>query len=380
MKARCQQIPTRRPPASLKSTPAKAGVSPLLMPGEFEPHAATWIAWPHNRTDWPGKFEPIPWVHTAIVRHLARGERVEILVNDAAHQREAGKALRLAGVPLEQIGFHRWLTNRCWTRDYGPMFARIVSEEGSTGNGLVILDWHFNAWAKYKDWRHDALIASRAAKRLRLPLLSACLPQDEEDRPLVLEGGSIDANGRGTLLTTRECLLSRVQQRNPGLARRHLEAALEGYLGATRIIWLNRGIVGDDTHGHVDDIARFVDARTVVAAVEPDPQDPNHKPLAENLEILRAATDQDGRPLRVFELPMPQPVLFRGQRLPASYANFYIGNRVVLVPVFNDTNDRVALNLLTKLFPAREVVPIYCGDLIWGLGAIHCMTQQQPVG
>lgn len=380
MKVSLKQAAPRRKTARVNPVPTEAGPSPLLMPGEFEPHAATWIAWPHNRADWPGKFEPIPWVHAAIVRQLVRGERVEILVNDAAHRAEARKALQLTGVPLEQIGFHRWQTNRCWTRDYGPIFARVASERVSKSGSLVVLDWHFNAWAKYKDWRRDALIAARAAKHLRLPLLSASLPHEDEERPLVLEGGSIDPNGRGTLLSTRECLLSRVQQRNPGLTQRHLEAALSGYLGVKKIIWLNRGIAGDDTHGHVDDIARFVDARTVVAAVEPNPQDANHKPLAENLETLKAATDQDGRPLRVFALPMPQPVIFRGQRLPASYANFYIGNRVVLVPVFNDVNDRVALNLLTRLFPRREVVPIYCGDLIWGLGAIHCMTQQQPLG
>ena len=367
----------RRPPATF----CPAAEEPrLLMPAEFEPHAATWIAWPHNRTDWPGKFEPIPWVHTAIVRQLVRGERVEILVNDAAHRAQARRCLRLAGVPLDAVRFHGWPTNRCWTRDYGPMFARVVGEEAAALHGpLAIVDWHFNAWAKYPDWRRDRRIAALAARHLRLPLLDATLPLPEADRPLVLEGGSIDGNGRGTLLTTRECLLSRVQQRNPGLKQRLLEAALCGYLGTSNVIWLKRGIAGDDTHGHVDDIARFVDARTVVAAVEPNPRDANHRSLAENLEILRAARDQDGQPLRVFALPLPAPVFFRGQLLPASYANFYIANRVVLVPVFNDPNDRVALNLLAKLFPKREVVPIYCGDLIWGLGAIHCMTQQQPL-
>jgi agmatine deiminase len=351
----------------------------LRMPAEWEPHAATWLAWPHNQSDWPGKFEPIPWVYAAITRQLVRGERVEIIVKDVAHQAGAKRVLRLAEVPLTNIGFHRWPTNRGWVRDCGPMFARVLESEGSpSGRGLAVVDWHFNAWAKYDDFRHDRTVAGRAARTLGLPLHSAVLRRNGVERPIVLEGGAIDVNGRGTLVTTRECLLSRTQQRNPGVSQRELERAFERYLGISNVIWLKRGIVGDDTHGHVDDIARFVDPHTVVAAVERHARDANHKPLAENLAILRAAKDQDGRRLRVVELPMPAPVIFRNQRLPASYANFYIANDAVLVPVFNDPNDRVALNVLAELFPSRRIVPIYCGDLIWGLGAIHCMTQQQP--
>ena len=197
-------------------------------------------------------------------------------------------------------------------------------------------------------------------------------------KPFVLEGGSIDVNGLGTLITTEECLLSSVQQRNPGLSREQIESAFHEYLGITNVIWLERGIAGDDTHGHVDDITRFVAPNVVATAVEPNTSDPNHEPLAANLRRLEYARDQDGRQLTIVELPMPRPIVFRKQRLPASYANFYIANACVLVPVFNDPNDRHALNTLAGVFRDREVVPIYCGDLIWGLGAIHCMTQQQP--
>ena len=351
------------------------------MPAEWEPHAATWIAWPHNRTDWPGKFEPIPWVYASIVRHLVAHERVEIIVNDSHQQRAAVAALKLAHVPLDNLRFHRWHTNRCWTRDYGPMFVRVQRSTAAAqqASRLAIVDWHFNAWAKYRDWKHDRAIAASASRKLGLELISAELPTRGKAARVVLEGGAIDVNGRGTVMLTRECLLSRTQQRNPGLSRRDLEQVLASYLGATKVIWLNRGIAGDDTHGHIDDIARFVAPNTAVAAVENNPGDPNYGPLQENLRQLKNETDQDGRPLRVIELPMPSPVFFRGQRLPASYANFYIANGIVLVPIFNDPNDRTALNTLAELFPDRSVVGVYCGDLIWGLGAIHCMTQQQPL-
>jgi agmatine deiminase len=352
----------------------------LRMPAEWEPHAATWLAWPHNRSDWPGKYQPIPWVYAEIVRNLVRGERVHLIVNDRAWEARARSVLTRAHVPLDEVVFHRWRTDRGWTRDSGAIFA--VCEDGSQ----VALQWRFNAWAKYADWRHDAQLPGRMARYLKVESVEPTRKsQEEQTQPsgrassLVLEGGSIDVNGCGTLLATEECLLSSgVQVRNPGIRREDLECAFREYLGADHTVWLGRGIVGDDTHGHVDDIARFVTADTVVAAVEANPDDPNHEPLQENLERLRSATDQSGRRLRVIELPMPAPVQFRGRRLPASYANFYIANAAVLVPTFDDPNDRVALNILAELFPDRPVVGIYCGDLVWGLGTLHCMTQQQP--
>ena len=329
------------------------------MPAEWEPHRATWIAWPHNRGDWPGKFSPIPWIYVEIVRHLHRSERVRIIATDRA--RPSGMLAR-AGVDLSQIDFFSFPTDRSWTRDYGPMFVR-------RGSKLAIHNWHFNGWAKYANWRRDVRVAGRAARALKLPLL---------DPGIVLEGGAIDVNGRGTLLTTEECLLSDTQQRNRGLSRAQLESAFARHLGARHVLWLPRGIAGDDTHGHIDDIARFVGPSTVVAALEDSPADPNYAPLQENFDLLRSMKDQDGRRLRVVPLPMPAPLYFDGRRVPASYANFYIANKVVLVPTFHDPNDRAALATLAILFPDRQVVGIHSVDLVWGLGTLHCLTQQEP--
>jgi agmatine deiminase len=338
------------------------------MPAEWEPHEATWIAWPHQRRDWPGKFAPIPWVYAEIVRHLHRGELVRVLVDDAPGERRARRHLRHAGVDLSRVEFFPIPTDRSWARDYGPLFVRDGKGE------VAVTDWGFNAWAKYSNWHLDDAVPSQVAGRLGLRRWQV---RRGEDR-VVLEGGSIDVDGRGLLLTTEECLLDRVQARNPTLSREDLERVLADHLGVTRVLWLNRGITGDDTHGHVDDIARFVAPGTVVAAVEEDPADANHAPLRENLERLRAMTDAEGRPLQVHTLPMPRPLWFRGERLPASYANFYVANGRVLVPTFNDPADRRALEVLAGLFPGREVVGIHAVDLVWGLGTLHCLTQQQP--
>jgi len=360
------------------------------MPAEWEPHAATWLAWPHYHGDWPGRFEPIPWVYAEIVRNLARHERVELIVNDAAAERQVRGMLEKTSVPLANVRFHRWPTNRVWMRDSGcifvapaePGFARLDSPFGSAQGRLRRLSPHkplsikfrFNAWAKYSNWRHDEKIGSLMAGAVG----SQQIRPLHRGRRVVLEGGSIDVNGCGTLLTTEECLLSQVQQRNPGMSRKDYEKVFAEYLGAPHVIWLGKGIHGDDTHGHVDDLTRFVAPHTVVTMVERNRKDVNHKPLRDNLRRLRAARDQAGMPLNIVELPMPGPVVFAQRRLPASYANFYIANGIVLVPVFNDPNDRIALNTLSGLFSTREVVPIYSGDLIWGLGTMHCMTQQQP--
>jgi len=359
------------------------------MPAEWEPHEATWIAWPHNHSDWPGKFETIPWIYAEIVRHLARVEQVNILVNDEAAERKARQILvrshvlpAKASVPGKAAGnirFFRIPTNRGWMRDFGPIFISRDSRKGSLP-AVAATVWRFNAWAKYSDWKLDTQAGADIATRLRLPAWQPELRVAGEMQRIVLEGGSIDVNGRGTLITTEECLLSEVQQRNPGLSREHLEEIFADYLGIEKVIWLERGIAGDDTHGHIDDITRFVGPRTVVTAYEPDPDDPNHEPLSENFRWLKKSTDQSGKSLKVVKLPKPKPVYFEGQRLPASYANFYIANKLVLVPVFGDANDRIALDTLAELFPEREVVGIYCRDFIWGLGALHCMTQQQPAG
>jgi agmatine deiminase len=352
------------------------GEQPTLfrMPAEFEPHAATWIAWPHNESDWPGKFEPIPWVYAEIVRHLAGVEHVHIVIENAALEANARKVLKLTHAPLANITFHRWKTDRVWTRDSGPIFVRDVVSGKRT-----ILNWRFNAWAKYSDWKLDDLLPELIARTLKLEQTSPAITTDGDNlQRLVLEGGSIDVNGCGTMLTTEECLLSKVQQRNPGVSREELEMVFSALLGVKKVIWLGNGIAGDDTHGHIDDLARFVAPDTVVTVVEKDRADVNYAPLQDNLKRLKLAKDHNCKRLRVVELPMPAPVIFKGRRLPASYANFYIANDLVLMPTFNDPNDRVALNTLASLFPKRKVVGIHCVDFIWGFGAIHCMTQQEP--
>jgi agmatine deiminase len=342
------------------------------MPAEWERHEATWLAWPHNPEDWPGKFQAIPWVYAEIVRLLSAHELVHILVNDAKAEHRAHGILERTGANLNRVSFRQWPTNRVWTRDSGPIFVRNV--EGKVG----LTNWRFNAWAKYSDWQLDDQVPCRVAELLGLPAWEPLIESEDGAKHLVLEGGSIDTNGEGILLTTEECLLSEMQQRNPGLSRAQLEQVFSEFLGIDSVIWLNRGIAGDDTHGHVDDISRFVAPTTIVTAVEPNTKDANHEPLAENLERLKAARTLDGKQFTLVELPLPRPVVFCGQRLPASYANFYIANGLVLVPTFHDPNDRVALNILAEVFPGREVIGIHAVDLVWGLGTLHCMTQQQP--
>lgn len=351
--------PTDAEPAD---TPAPRG---FRMPAEWEPHAATWLAWPHHESDWPGRFGPIKWVYTEIIRALTRHEDVQLLVPPKT---SVFDRFDRAGIPLHRYNWWRCPTDRSWVRDSGPIF--VVDDRGD----VVALDWHFNAWAKYANWTHDDRIPRYIADELEFPRVQ---PRCRGWR-VVLEGGSIDVNGTGTMLTTEECLLSTTQQRNPPMDRADYEQVFADYLGVRKVIWLGRGIAGDDTHGHVDDLARFVNPTTVVTVVEDDVADDNYQPLQENLERLQGATDADGRKLEVVTLPMPRPIVFDGLRLPASYANFYIANGVVIVPTFNDPADRVALGTLAELFPRREVVGIHCGDLVWGLGTLHCMTQQEP--
>ena len=344
---------------------SRAEPAALRMPAEWEPHEATWIGWPHERTDWPGKFAPIRWVYAEIVRHLAPHEKVRILVQNRDHAEQARRTLEKAGAMAPSVEFFVCRTNRGWLRDSGPIF--VLDRAGR----VSITNWKFNAWARYSDWRLDDRVPDFISRKLGIRQVKT---------GVVLEGGAIDVNGRGTALATEECLLSSVQARNPGFSRRDWEAVLNRFLGVRRVVWLGRGIAGDDTHGHVDDVARFTSPDTVIAAVERDRSDPNYEPLRENFGRLQRAAAAGGRPLRVVPLPMPEPVCFKGRRLPASYANFYVANSTVLVPVFNDPNDRRALNVLARCFPDRRVAGIYSRDLVLGLGAIHCLTQQQPAG
>jgi agmatine deiminase len=348
------------------STPHSLG---FRLPAEWDQHECTWLGWPHELTDWPGKFSPVLWAFAEIVRHLSQVERVCLLVENREAEPRVRAVLRKSGANLGAVDFLRIPTDRGWMRDSGPISVKNSACE------VAYTHWRFNGWAKYDNHKKDAVIVSQANKKLKRRLWQPI----HKGRRVVLEGGSIDVNGLGTLLTTEECLLSKTQERNPGFTREDYAEVFKSYLGITNVLWLKNGIAGDDTHGHVDDLARFVDPTTVVTLVENDSNDANYAPLQENLALLKQMKDQDGRPLRVETLPMPSPVYFDGQRLPASYANFYIANKLVIVPTFNDSNDRHALNALAKLFPNREVVGIACRDLVLGLGTLHCMTQQQPI-
>jgi agmatine deiminase len=340
------------------------------MPAEWEPHEATWLTWPHRLSDWPGKFATIPWVYAEIIRKLVPGEIVRVLVPDAGHEKGARRVLARVGADLDRVEFFRFPLDRGWARDFGPIFVKK-----DAAREVAIARFHFNAWAKYPDWRKDDRVPERAARALGISLR----PVEHEGQPVVLEGGSIDVDGRGTLLTTEECNLDPVVQvRNPGLGRDGFERVVRDALGATKVLWLGPGIAGDDTHGHVDDLARFVSPTRILLCRETDSADANYRPLEENRERLQGVRNADGDRIEVVPLPMPRPLSLNGQRLPASYANFYLANGVVLVPTFNDPADREALGILAEQFPDRTVVGIHSVDLVWGLGTLHCLSQQQP--
>jgi agmatine deiminase len=358
----------QRSQAEPAGDPASLG---FAMPAEWERHDATWLAWPHNVQDWPRKVGAVRWVYGEMIRKIGPGEIVRLFVNSKIAEWAARRTLAFSHADETRIEFLIHPTNRGWMRDSGPICVRRGGENPET----AFVHFHFNAWAKYTDWQQDRKVPEVAARLLGKRLFNA----ECEGRDFVIEGGAIDVNGRGTLLTTEECLLDqKTQTRNPGLGRKEIELVLERYLGATRVLWLGGGVVGDDTHGHVDDICRFVNPTTVVLAQESNPNDINYKPLAENRERLEGMLLEDGSKIQVVPLPMPAPIFYDGYRLPASYANFYISNAAVIVPTFNDPNDRIALGILSDLFPDRPVVGIHAVDLVLGFGTLHCLTQQQP--
>ena len=343
----------------MKAPPGRSGYS---MPAEGAPHRATWIAWPHNKSDWPGKFEPIPWAYGEIVRVLSRHERVCILVQTPAARSAAKALLKKVGVDLTKVDFFPIPTDRVWTRDSGAIF--VTDGKG----GKIATHWKFNGWAKYPNHKRDDLVAPRIARALKLPEYPVLVG----DREIVMEGGAIDVDGQGTLMATEECLLDKVQARNPGLGREGIERVFGEVLGIRRVVWLEKGIAGDDTHGHIDDLARFVAPGRVLLCQELNAKDANYRPLQVNRERLTSEK------MDVIPLPMPSPLIFDGQRVPASYANYYIANGTVIVPTFNDPQDRAALGILADCFPDREIVGIHCVDFVWGLGTLHCATQQEP--
>jgi len=341
--------------------PAKEG---YRFPAEWETHEATWLSWPHNKDSWPGKIETIYPVYAEFVKLLAEGEKVNINVNDEGMMREATRLLMKAGTNMDQVHYYLHRTNDAWCRDHGPAFVVNPAKEEKK----IVLDWGYNAWGeKYPPFDDDNRIPEKVAQVLNMPYVTP---------GIVMEGGSVEFNGKGTLLTTKACLLN--PNRNRGLSQETIEQYLRDFYGVTHILWLGDGIEGDDTDGHVDDLARFVNEDTVVTVVEENKKDANHQPLKENMELLHKMKLEDGRPLNVVELPMPDPVIYEDTRLPASYANFYIANKHVIVPTFRCSNDEKALNILQELFPARKVVGLDAVDLVWGLGTFHCLSQQEP--
>lgn len=340
------------------------------IPAEWEKHEATWLGWPHNREDWPGKMTPIPLVYGEIVRKISEGENVHIVVESKKHQLSAERVLNAIGVNKKRVKYFILKTDRGWLRDSGPAFIKNKSGE------VALVNFKFNAWAKYSNYKKDEKLPAFISKKLKIKKFIPVY----NDQFVVLEGGSIDINGKGTLITTEECLMDpELQVRNPGFTKNDYEQVFKNYLGIKNVLWLGKGIAGDDTHGHVDDLCRFVNKNTVVLVQEKKSSDANCKQLQENRERLQDAKLENGSNIQVIDLPMPAPVMFKGERLPASYANFYISNRYVLVPTFNDPNDRIALGVLCELFKDKEVTGIHAVDLVWGLGTIHCLTHEQPV-
>jgi agmatine deiminase len=342
-------------------TPSSLGYS---MPAEWARHRATWLSWPHNLETWPTQLEQVREVWTQMVCALSAHEQVYVLVNGEATERDVAARLVKAGAVMANVVLLKIPTIDVWMRDYGPTFVTRRSAE----NSLAFNDWIFNGWGgKYKSYEEDDRVARQVAAILKVPVF---------EHQVVLEGGSIEVNGAGTCLTTEQCLLNK--NRNPHLSRAEIEELLKNSLGVTHVIWLGEGIVGDDTDGHIDDIARFVNPTTVVCVVEANSNDDNYVVLQENYERLQAARDQNGAKLSLVILPCPRPVYYEGARLPASYANFYIANNLVLVPIFDDPNDAAALGVLQELFPERKVLGVRCNEIVAGLGAIHCVTQQEP--
>ena len=367
-------MPARAGPPAQQSATVPAALG-FRMPAEWEPHAATWLAWPHRAGDWPGKAAAIVWVFAEIVRHLQRREQVRILTRSAAEQQRATHVLQRAGAALNPVQFVRAATNRSWTRDYLPTF---VVRRTARGQELGAVKWRFNGWARYRDHQLDDAAGLAVAQRHARHCWQPEAVVRGRARRVVLEGGAIDVDGAGTLLASESCLLSGPTARNPGLGRTGLEQVLRDYLGVTQVVWLPDGVAGDDTGGHVDDFVRLVAPGRVVLSQERRRKDVNYRPLARARERLQQARDARGQRLEIIELPMPAPLAYGSDRLPASYANFYLANGLVLVPSFNDPADRKALGLLAELFGDREVVGIHCVDLVAGLGTLHCSTQQQP--
>ena len=350
------------------------GINEFRMPAEWEPQKSVWISWPHNKNDWPGMFEKIPNVVGKIIKYLANHQRIDLLVNTNKIMYEARKKLKRTGCKLSNIKFHKIKTDRLWLRDSGPIFLinKITRKK-------IMLNFEFTAWSKYKNFRNDNKINYQISKYLNIKSILPKKINSKKFEKVVMEGGAFDTNGSGSILLTKECLLSSKQERNKGFKKSDYESLFSKYLNTKNFIWLNKGIVGDDTHGHIDDIARFVSKTTIMIADENNKSDKNYKSLKENIKILRKSYDENGKKFKIIKIPMPSPIFIKKTRVPASYLNFFISNKTVLVPIFNVKEDKKVLKIFRKFFTKRKVIAVDCSDLIWGFGAIHCMTQQEPI-
>ena len=350
------------------------GINEFRMPAEWEPQKSVWISWPHNKNDWPGMFEKIPNVVGKIIKYLANHQRIDLLVNTNKIMYEARKKLKRTGCKLSNIKFHKIKTDRLWLRDSGPIFLinKITRKK-------IMLNFEFTAWSKYKNFRNDNKINYQISKYLNIKSILPKKINSKKFEKVVMEGGAFDTNGSGSILLTKECLLSSKQERNKGFKKSDYESLFSKYLNTKNFIWLNKGIVGDDTHGHIDDIARFVSKTTIMIADENNKSDKNYKSLKENIKILRKSYDENGKKFKIIKIPMPSPIFIQKTRVPASYLNFFISNKTVLVPIFNVKEDKKVLKIFRKFFTKRKVIAVDCSDLIWGFGAIHCMTQQEPI-
>ena len=348
-------------------------IDEFRMPAEWEPQKSVWMSWPHNKNDWPGLFENIPNVVGNIIKYLTKHQRIDLLVNNNKNINTIKKYLKEIDCNISNIKFHKLKTDRLWLRDSGPIF--LVNKKNRKKS---MLNFKFNAWSKYKNFKNDNKINNYISRYLNIESILPRRVSSKKIKRVVMEGGAFDNNGSGSILLTRECLLSRKQERNKGFKKIDYENLFSKYLNAKNFIWLNKGIVGDDTHGHIDDIARFVSKNTIMIAAEKNRSDKNYKALKENLKILRKSSDENGKKFKIIKIPMPSPVVIKKTRVPASYLNFFISNKIVLLPVFNVKEDKKVLNIFRKFFTSRKVIAIDCSDLIWGFGAIHCMTQQEP--
>ena len=339
------------------------------MPAEWEFQKSTWIAWPHNKNDWPGKYDGIPSVFAIIISAISKVQLVNILVNNKSDYKKIEIILKRFGTKINNIKLIHCKTDRSWVRDSLPIFLKIKK------NKKILSNWEFNAWAKYKNFKKENKNYLKIKNVTKIKIIKPKLKK----KKIVLEGGSIDVNGNGLLLTTKQCLLSKIQQRNKGFKTKDYENIFKKFLGINRVIWLNNGIEGDDTHGHIDDIARFVSKNKIFIAKEFNKRDKNFKNLNENLRILERYKNEDKKKFKIIHIPMPKPKIIKGVRVPASYLNFYIANGIVLVPTFNDPNDKIVLKIFEKHFKSRKIIPIDCSLLVWGFGTIHCLTQQEPL-